>query len=340
MPTMGPLGCAASPRLPHAGEGEFEEQTLPKLLIASGDGPKYQEIFAREAPELEVKLYSADDPTIPDYVREMDIFFAWRFPPEIVKDAPKLRWISSTGAGVDMVMAAREWLPPGVPVTRMVHVFDTVMAEYVLGYLIAVQIDFRRAFRQQVAKVWKGWHFPQLRGSTVVVVGLGSIGSEVARTLRAHGLTVIGVSRTGQPVEGLDEVHPVDRLDSVLPRADYLVLVVPLTPETRGLIDRRRLQLLPKGAVLANICLGAVVRERELIEVLESGHLRFAVLDVFEQEPLPPESPLWSMENVIVTPHMSGPDDAPVNAARFLENYRRFQAGQPLEGQIDFERGY
>ena len=313
---------------------------MPKLLIASGDGPKYKEIFAREAPELEVKLYRADDPTLPEYVREMDIFFAWRFPPEIVKDAPKLRWISSTGAGVDMVMAAREWLPKGVPVTRMVHVFDTAMAEYVLGFLLAVQIDFRRAFRQQDAKVWKGWHFPALRGSTAVVVGLGSIGSEVARTLKAHGLRVIGVSRNGQPVEGLDEVHTVDQLDSVLPLAEYLVLVVPLTPETSGLIDGRRLGLLPKDAVLVNVCRGAVVREADVIAALEDGRLRFAVLDVFEKEPLPPESPLWSMENVIVTSHMSGPDDAPVNAARFLENYRRFQAGEPLEGQIDFERGY
>jgi phosphoglycerate dehydrogenase-like enzyme len=313
---------------------------LPKLLIASGDGPKYQEVFAREAPELEVKLYKADDPTIQDYVREMEIFFAWRFPPELVQNAPKLRWISSTGAGVDTVMAAREWLPKGVPVTRMVHVFDTAMAEYVLGYLLAVQLDVRRALRQQESKTWKGWNPPPLRGSTAVVVGLGSIGSEVARTLRAHGLTVIGVSRTGQPVEGLDEVHTVDQLDTVLPRAEYLVLVVPLTSETRGLIDGRRLGLLPKGAVLANICRGAVVDEPELIDALMSGHLRFAVLDVFEKEPLPQESPLWSMENVIVTPHMSGPDDVPVNAARFLENYRRFQAGQPLNGQVDFERGY
>jgi phosphoglycerate dehydrogenase-like enzyme len=313
---------------------------LPKLLIASGDGPQYQEIFAREAPDLEVKLYQPDDPSLPVYVQEMDIFFAWRFPPELVKNAPRLRWISSTGAGVDMVMAAREWLPPGVPVTRMVHVFDTVMAEYVLGYLLAVQLDMRRAFRQQESKTWEGWVFPALRGATAVVVGLGSIGSEVARTLRAHGLTVVGVSRTGQPVDGIDEVRTVAELDGVLPRADYLVLVVPLTDETRGLVDGRRLGLLPEGAVLVNICRGAVVREAELIETLEAGKLRFAVLDVFEKEPLPQESPLWSMENVIVTAHMSGPDDVPTNAARFLENYRRFQAGEALHGQVDFERGY
>lgn len=313
---------------------------MPKLLIASGDGPEYQEIFGREAPDLDVKIYQPDDPTVPDFVREMEIFFAWYFPPELVQDAPSLRWISSTGAGVDNVMAAREWLPAGVPVTRMVHVFDDVMAEFVLGYLLAVQLDMRRAFRQQASKVWEGWVFPPLRGATAVVVGLGSIGSEVARTLKAAGLQVIGVSRTGQAVDGLDEVHTVANLDSVLPRADYLMLVVPLTPETRGLIDGRRLGLLPQGAVLVNICRGAVCVESDVILALQSGQLRFGVLDVFEKEPLPETSPFWTMENVIVTPHMSGPDDVPINARRFLENYRRLQAGEPLSGLVDFARGY
>lgn len=313
---------------------------MPKLLIVSSDGPKYMEIFAKEAPELECKHFKADDPTVADFVREMDFLYAWYFPPELVKDAPKLRWISSTGAGVDNVMAAREWLPKGVPVTRMVHVFDVAMAEYVLGHLLAVQLDIRRTERQQAAKIWKGFRPPQLRGSTAVVVGLGSIGSEVARTLKAHGLKVYGVSRTGAPVEGVDDVRTIDQLDSVLPLAQYLVLVVPLTADTRGMIDARRLAMLPEGAVLVNICRGAVVKQDDLIASLQSGGLRAAVLDVFEKEPLPTESPFWEMENVIVTPHMSGPDDAPINAARFLENYRRLEAGQPLLGQVDFTRGY
>ena len=181
---------------------------------------------------------------------------------------------------------------------------------------------------------------PQLRGSTAVVVGLGSIGSEVARTLKAHGLNVIGVSRSGAPVDGVEEVHTIDNLDAVLPRAEYLILVVPLTAETRGMIDARRLAMLPQGAVLVNICRGAVVVQDDLIATLQSGGLRAAVLDVFEKEPLPQDSPFWEMENVIVTPHMSGPDDTPINAARFLENYRRLQAGEPLAGQVEFTRGY
>jgi glyoxylate/hydroxypyruvate reductase A len=320
-----------------------EVLALPKLLIVSSDGPTYRDVFAREAPEIEVLLYNRSDPidaTVASFAKEMDFLFAWYFPPELVKDAPRLRWISSTGAGVDNVMAARDWLPKGVPVTRMVHVFDDVMAEYVLGYLLAIQLDVRRLLRWQEQKHWGRIIPPLLRGGTAVVVGLGSIGSEIARTLAAAGLNVIGVSRTGAPVEGVSEVHPIRDLDAVLPRAHYLVLVVPLTTATRGLIDARRLNLLPQHAVLVNVCRGAVVREPDLIEALQANRLRFAVLDVFEKEPLPPESPFWTMENVIVTPHMAGPDDAPVNAQRFLENYRRLEAGEPLMGLVDFERGY
>jgi glyoxylate/hydroxypyruvate reductase A len=313
---------------------------LPKLLIVSSDGPVYKEIFAREAPELDVHLHQRDDPIPTDFVRDMDFLFAWYFPPELVKQAPKLRWISSTGAGVDNVMAARDWLPEGVPVTRMVHVFDEVMAEYVLGYLLAVQLDVPRVVKLQQQKEWGRWNPPLLRGATAVVVGMGSIGSEVARTLKAAGLNVIGISRTGQPVDGIDEFRPISAIDHVLPRADYLILVVPLTAETRGLIDARRLALLPQHAVLVNICRGAVTVEADLIDALAAGRLRYAVLDVFEKEPLPPESPFWTLENVIVTPHISGPDDPAVNAQRFLENYRRLEAGQPLEGQVDFGRGY
>ncbi len=311
-----------------------------KLLIVSDDGPAYREIFARGAPELEVKLYRPDDPTAARFAREMDILYAWYFPPELLADAPRLRWVSSTGAGVDNILAARDYLPPGVIATRMVDVFNDAMAEYVLGYLLALTLDVRRVMRQQAAKQWIPFAPPLLRGRTAVVVGLGRIGGEVARTLRRAGLHVVGVSRTGRPTEGIDEVHAIAELDAILPRVDMLVLVTPLTDDTRGLIDERRLGLLPRDAVLVNIGRGAVVVQDDLVRALQAGALGGAVLDVFEQEPLPPDSPLWTMENVIVTPHISGPDDVPVNARRFLENYRRFVAGEPLAGVVDFERGY
>ena len=315
-------------------------KTVTKLLIVSDDGPEYREIFAREAPELEVKLFAPGDPTVAQFAHEMDILYAWYFPPELLADAPRLRWVSSTGAGVDNVMAARDYLPPGVVATRMVDIFNDAMAEYVLGYLLALTLDVRRFMRQQSAKAWLQFAPPLLRGKRAVVVGLGRIGGEVARTLQRAGLEVVGVSRTGGAAEGIDEVHPIGELDAVLPRADVLVLVTPLTHETRGLIGGRRLDLLPRDAVVVNIGRGAVVKQDDLVAALQGGRLGGAILDVFEQEPLPAESPLWTLENVIVTPHISGPDDIPVNARRFLENYRRFVAGEPLAGVVDFERGY
>ena len=314
--------------------------TVHKLLIVSDDGPEYREIFGREAPELEVRLYDPDDPSTAQFAREMDVLYAWYFPPALLTDAPRLRWVSSTGAGVDNVTAARDYLPPGVVATRMVDIFNDAMAEYVLGYLLAHTLNLRRVMQQQAAKVWAQFAPPLLRGKTAVVVGLGRIGGEVARTLRRAGLEVIGVSRTGGPAEGIEVVHPIAELDAVLPRADVLILVTPLTNETRGLIDGRRLGLLPRDAVLVNVGRGAVVRQDDLVGALQVGALAGAVLDVFETEPLPADSPLWTMENVIVTPHISGPDNIPVNAQRFLENYRRFVAGEPLAGVVDFERGY
>lgn len=314
--------------------------TVHKLLIVSDDGPEYRAIFAREAPELDVRLYDPNDSTTTQFAREMDILYAWYFPPELLADAPRLRWVSSTGAGVDNITAARDYLPPGVVATRMVDIFNDAMAEYVLGYLLALTLDVRRVMRQQAAKEWSKFAPPLLRGTRAVVVGMGRIGGEVARTLQRAGLEVVGVSRTGGPAEGIEEVHPIGQIDDVLPRADVLVLVTPLTHDTRGLIDGRRLGLLPRDAVLVNIGRGAVVQQDALVRALQGGALAGAVLDVFEQEPLPEDSPLWTMQNVIVTPHISGPDNIPVNAQRFLENYRRFVAGQPLDGVVDFERGY
>ena len=312
---------------------------MHKLLIVSDDGQQYLEIFAREAPDLEVQVFGENERAGREFAREMDAMFAWKFPPELLAEAPRLRWIQSTGAGVDHIIAARP-LPEGVVVTRMVDIFGPAMAEYVLGYLFAATLQVPRIVKAQQAKRWDPFAPPLLRGRTAVVVGLGSIGREVCRTLRAAGLRVVGVSRSGRATDAADETLPAARLDEALPRADCLVLVVPLTDESHGLVDARRLALLPRHAWLVNIGRGAVVREADLVAALEGGALGGAVLDVFEREPLPPESPLWALDNAIVTPHISGPDVIPLNAERFLANYRRFAAGEPLEGVVDLDRGY
>lgn len=312
---------------------------MHKLLIVSDDGEQYRALIGQAEPELEIAVFQADDPEGHAFAREMDVLFAWSFPRELLAGAERLRWIQSTGAGVDHIMAARP-LPPGVTVTRMIDVFGPAMAEYVLGYLFAATLRVPRVLARQRERRWEPFAAPLLRGKTAVVVGLGNIGREVCRTLRAAGVRVVGVSRGGREIDEADEVMMVGQLDEALPRADFLVLVVPLTGESRGMIDARRLALLPPHAWMVNIGRGAVVREAELIAALRTGSLGGAVLDVFEREPLPADSPLWTLENVVVTPHLSGPDDVPINAQRFVENYRRFKAGQPLEGVADLERDY
>jgi phosphoglycerate dehydrogenase-like enzyme len=314
-----------------------------KLLIISSDGPFYRESFLRETNDLDIHLYKADSPESAAFAREMNVLYAWKLPPErlrtMVAEAPNLTWVQSTGAGVDHIMAAAP-LPDRVLVTRTIDIFGPMMAEYVLGYLLAVTLEIPKVLSWQREKHWGHVTPPQIRGNTAVVVGLGNIGSEVAGTLRAAGLHVIGVSRTGTPSEAAHETLPVSRLDEVLPRADVLVLVAPLTDQTRGLIDKRRLGLLPRHARVINAGRGAVVVEADLIAALQNGTIAGAILDVFEREPLPADNPLWELPNVIVTPHVSGPDDIALNSRRFLENFARFKAGQPLAGVVDLSRGY
>jgi glyoxylate/hydroxypyruvate reductase len=312
---------------------------MPRLVIFCPDAESFRDQIQRALPELEIVIAPADDVgAAKALVGEADYLLAWRFPPGLLDDAPRLRWIQSYGAGVDHLLAAT--LPERVTLTRVVDVFGPAMAEYTLGYLLSVSWRMKQLFEQQRQQIWRPFSASLLRGGTVVVVGLGSIGREVCRLLGLAGLEVIGVSRSGQPIAEAAEIHPVADLNRILPRANYLVLVLPLTNASRGLIDARRLALLPEGAWLVNIARGPIVVEADLLAALRSGQLGGAILDVFETEPLPTGHPYWTIENVTVTPHVAGPDETPAIARQFIENYRRLQAGEPLLRVVDRARGY
>jgi phosphoglycerate dehydrogenase-like enzyme len=170
-----------------------------------------------------------------------------------------------------------------------------------------------------------------------VLVGVGHIGSEIARLAQTLGMRVIGIRRdTSRMEDGVDEMHPPDRLDEILPRADWLALACPLTDETRGRIDRAALARLPRGARFINVARGEIVDERALIDALGSGQVGGAYLDVFEKEPLPDDSPLWDMPNVIITPHNAGA--ASGTAARiyemFWDNLTRLHRSAPLRNEV------
>lgn len=294
---------------------------------------------------------------------EVEVLFS-SFAPESLERMPQLRWFQARSAGVNAFIGTPLWNSETLFTTASgVHAIP--IAEYVTGMMIALARDFlgyldfqRRACWPMKPKV----HFEQfpgreLRGATVLIVGYGSIGREVARQCQALGLRVLAVKRdpytradrgfilpgTGDPEGTVPErIVPPAELDAVLPLADYIVLASASTPETRHLLGREQLRRMRPDAILINIARGDLIDEPELIGALRERRLAAAGLDVFEREPLPPEHPLWQLDNVILSPHIAGftPRYDDHMAALFAENLRRYVGGEPLLNQVDRIRGY
>ena len=261
-----------------------------------------------------------------------------------VRKAPDLKWLHVFNAGVDHPIYV-EMLARGVRLTTSSGSAAVPIAQTAITGLLMLAREFPRWLASQREHKWAPMRRPDLPrdlpGQTAVIVGLGAIGKEVARLARPLGLKVVGIRRSPRsPDDPVDELYPPERLAEVLPRADWLILACPLTPETRGLVSADALARLPRGARLINVARGEVVDEPALIEALESGRLAGAYLDVFQHEPLPPESPLWDLPNVLVTPHNStaaSGNDARVYAM-FLENLERWQRGVALMNEVTTRR--
>ena len=278
---------------------------------------------------IEVAFFSTD--VFPDYSRQ---FFS------SVRKAPNLKWLHVFNVGVDHPIYT-EMLGRGVRLTTSAGSTAEPIAQTAIAALIMLAREWPRWLAGQRERRWdpmKTHEFPRdLRGQTAVIVGLGAIGREIARLARLIGLNVIAIRRSPRkPEDPVDEMHAPDELGDVLPRADWLILACPLTDETRGLIDGAMLARLPQTARLINIARGEVVDEDALIDALRSKRLAGAYLDVFRQEPLPSESPLWDMPNVIVTPHNSSA--ATGNAQRvydiFVDNLGRWKKGETLANEV------
>jgi glyoxylate/hydroxypyruvate reductase A len=270
---------------------------------------------------------------------DADVIYAWKIPPATYRTAPRVRWLQAMAAGVDWVFVPE--LPARVVVTRVPGVFGPWMAEYVLGWctFITQRVETYRAAQRD--RRWIETTLPgRLRGTTMAIVGMGDIGRTIARAAGALGIRVIGVSRSGASVKGVARVYRVRDLRRALGGADWVVLAVPLTDATRGLIDAGALAAMKPTAWLFNIARGAVVDEAALVDTLRRRAIAGAVLDVFATEPLPADHPLWAMDNVVVTPHISGPSTPDEIAPVFADNLARFLAGRPLRHVVDRRRGY
>ena len=258
--------------------------------------------------------------------------------------APRLKWIQLTSAGADRLLNSG-FIEGGVTVTTVSGLHATPIGEFVLSAILMFAKGAPGAMRAQLKHEWSRFAPRELSGKTVGIVGLGHIGAEVGRLAKAFGCRVIATKRsTTEPHRGLytDLILPAADLHQLLAESDFVVLSMPLTPETRGMIGEAELRAMKPAAVLVNIARGPVTVEADLIRALREGWIAGAALDVFDQEPLPPDSPLWDMENVILTPHISGGTEIYNQraVAIFADNLRRYLAGDPLENVVDPARGY
>jgi D-2-hydroxyacid dehydrogenase (NADP+) len=307
-------------------------------LVAERYGERMRDI----APEAELVLPEGDG--WPERAQNADVAyfsqdFWWREHGRPVGarlfTLPRLRWFHSFSAGVDHP-AFRMLLQRGVLLSNSSGSSSVPIAQYVLAMMLRVVKRMDALAEEQRERRWRPVPSEELTGKAAGIVGVGHIGGEVARLAKAFGMRVIGCRRRQGRVRNVDELVPPERLPELLAQADFVVLTVPLSTQTEGMIGEAELRAMTESAWLINVSRGRVVREAALIETLRQGRIGGACLDVFEEEPLPPESELWSLPNVIVTPHNSG--NSPLNLDRaselFLENLSHFAAGRPLKNRV------
>jgi len=306
------------------------------LFYSKVDDPvEWTAALKRAEPLLDLRVW----PEIGD-MDAIDAALVWRPPTGLLASLPNLQVIFSLGAGVDHVFADAE-LPAEVPVVRLVDpALTSQMVEYVL---LAVLHHHRRmdeygAF--QARGEWRQLPAADTAVCRVGVMGLGEIGSAVARALAGLGFSVAGWSRTPKALDGVESFCGADSLTRFLARSDVVACVLPLTPETTGILDALAFAALPKGAYVVNAGRGGHLVEDDLIAALGRGHLSGAWLDVCETEPLPPENPLWRQPNVTITPHVAGWVLPRTASVQVVENLRRVQGGEPPRNIVNPARGY
>lgn len=263
--------------------------------------------------------------------------------PDLVADAsdrlPDLEWVQSTWAGVRPLLPLLE-ARPRLLATAAKGIFGDAIAEYVLGWLIALDRRLLEYSAQQRDRVWAPLPDRGLAGRRVLLLGTGSIGARVAERLASFDMEVVGVSRSGAQVPHVARTWTLANRLTAARNADLVVNTLPETPATRGVIDAALLGTLARGAVLLNVGRGSAVDQEALLEALERRRLGAAVLDVFDDEPLAPEHPFWSTANLHVTPHVAAPTRTPDIARLFAANLKLWRSGRPPEGRVDPTRGY
>lgn len=310
--------------------GDVEPAALDEIRALA---PDMRLAVTRERAEIEALL------------DEVEIAAAG-FPQNMVARAPRLRWFQQWGAGADWLLRHPDAAERDFVLTNASGVHAIPISEQIVGALLMFARGLHHAVRAQSERRWRrapAAELFELAGKTMLLVGVGAIGERTARLAGALGMRVEGIRHDpGQAVEGVAAMYGPDQLRDRLPHADVVVLTVPLSKATRGMIGAAELRAMKPSAYLVNIGRGGTVDEPALVRALEQRWIAGAALDVFAEEPLPESSPLWAMENVIVTAHYAGatPEYNRRAMAIFLDNLRRFRAGEPLRNVVDKRAGY
>ena len=305
----------------------------PQLLIVSGgSAPWTDEVMSLASPQYQ-SLVVAPEAGIE--TTEVEVMVG--APPDLVAlipRCPKLRWVQSTWAGID---AIAHFASEALQITPLKGVFGPAMTEYVMGWLLAIE---RNVIGRASHTHWTPSLEPRILGKRMGIMGTGGIGRAIALAARPFGVEVVGLNSDGHAVDGFIVCYgSADRL-AFAEGLDYLVSVLPQTSQTDNLIDHEVLMRLNPGAIVINVGRGNAVVEADLIAALNAGHLKAAVLDVFRQEPLPPNDPFWSTPGVYITSHTAGPTPDEAVAEVFKRNLKRYIAGEPLADAVRAGRGY
>jgi phosphoglycerate dehydrogenase-like enzyme len=296
--------------------------------------------LAAEVPEVRV-IVAEDADTADREVTDAEAAFGWLKPEQLAK-AKQLRWLQAPQAAPAAGYYYPALVAHDLAVTNFREIFNDHISAHIMAFVLAFARGLHVYLPQQLRREWKKppedhgvVHLPE---ATALIVGVGGIGAETARLLSAFGTTVLATDarRTAKP-DGVAEMHPPEALDDLLPRADFVILTVPHTPATEGLFNRARFQRMKNTAFFINIGRGMTTRLDDLVAALNAGEIAGAALDVYEQEPLPEDHPLWTMPNVLMTPHMAGYGPY-LNDRRYAilaDNCRAFAAGAPLRNVVD-----
>ena len=297
-------------------------------------------------PDLKDKIEPVFDWDLDNFYESMktaEVLVCWDLPTEnLAKIAPKLRWIHIIGAGVEH-LCPMDWVPKNVSVVNNRGVHSAKAGEFGLMSILMLHTHIPEIVHNQQNKHWESLYSAPILGKTLLVIGIGNIGHAAAKKCKLLGMIVIGVSRHGKPLEGVDQMVKVDKLDEVLPLADYIFMATPNTKETFNLLDKRRQSLMKPGVGIVNVGRAATMDYDALIENLNSGHVKAAIIDVFDPEPLPSSSILWNTPNLMVMPHISADDGdtyIPLTLELVMMNMQRYIAGEKLNNLVNPTLGY